>query len=180
MKVLLLNGNDDEKKLQMDTSIGQFAACLQKKGHVVTNLLLRKKIIKDCIGCFACWVKTPGVCVIEDDMENILRAMISSDVIIYSTNIEHFMVSPVFKAVLDRQIPLSCAYLRVKNGRMSHYPRYASKQKVMLLVENHQEMEEADIDAISYMLTRGNEDNYLGTFRINETIMEAADAISAY
>jgi multimeric flavodoxin WrbA len=29
---------------------------------------LREKKVKNCIGCFTCWSKTPGECIHKDDM----------------------------------------------------------------------------------------------------------------
>ena len=38
--------------------------------------------VQDCAGCFACWTKTPGNCVLDDGMKAILSRMIAADVLI--------------------------------------------------------------------------------------------------
>ncbi len=39
--------------------------------------------ILPCVGCNACWLKTPGVCAIRDDQETILRAFLRYDAAIF-------------------------------------------------------------------------------------------------
>lgn len=41
-----------------------------------------KADVKPCLGCFACWNKTPGKCAINDEMSGILVKMLAADVII--------------------------------------------------------------------------------------------------
>jgi multimeric flavodoxin WrbA len=179
MNILILNGNDDPDKSFIDSSIMKFESKLKQSGHSVRNISLKDKKIGDCRGCFCCWVRTPGSCIIHDDMDTILREIIRSDAVILATNIEHYMVSPVLKAALDRRIPLFCAYIYINNGRMSHYPRYRISPKWMLLLEKTSEMTEKDTTAISYMLNRGNDNNdFLGTFAIASEMKEALNAIN--
>jgi|GEM_PF-4494445 len=41
--------------------------------------------IKSCTGCFGCWIKTPGTCVIKDGYENTGRLFSKADnVLIFS------------------------------------------------------------------------------------------------
>ena len=32
--------------------------------------------ISPCVGCNACWLKTPGICAVKDDYEEILKGFI--------------------------------------------------------------------------------------------------------
>jgi len=41
---------------------------MREAGADVDLVHLRKKKIKNCIGCFTCMTKTPGKCVLTDDM----------------------------------------------------------------------------------------------------------------
>ena len=36
-----------------------------------------------CMGCFGCWIKKPGECVIDDRMAQINRSVMNSDTVIY-------------------------------------------------------------------------------------------------
>lgn len=40
--------------------------------------------ISPCIGCNACWLKTPGICAIKDDYEEILKAYLQYDTVLLS------------------------------------------------------------------------------------------------
>ena len=41
---------------------------MREAGAEVEMVQLRKKSVKNCIGCYTCWTKTPGTCVHNDDM----------------------------------------------------------------------------------------------------------------
>ena len=57
-------------------------------------ITLREKKIKDCVGCFGCWVKTPGLCVHKDDMTDILKMIIASEKQIFVSDVRFGMLSP--------------------------------------------------------------------------------------
>ena len=40
---------------------------------------LSKRTIANCMGCFGCWVKSPGKCVIRDDAVKIYPRIAESD-----------------------------------------------------------------------------------------------------
>jgi multimeric flavodoxin WrbA len=41
--------------------------------------------IHHCLGCFNCWVKTPGTCSIHDDEAEVTRRYIASDLVILAS-----------------------------------------------------------------------------------------------
>ena len=43
--------------------------------------------IANCIGCFGCWVKTPGKCVLRDDAVKVYPIIAKSDNVIYVSKI---------------------------------------------------------------------------------------------
>ena len=83
MKILILNGNpkDDTK---FDEYIDQLSSALKLSNHIVTIQTLKDMDIRYCIGCFGCWVKTPGECSIAaDDTRDIRKAYMNSDLVIF-------------------------------------------------------------------------------------------------
>ena len=80
--------------------------------------------ISPCIGCNCCWLKTPGICVIKDDYEQILIKMIEAEQIWLIADTKYGFVSYQAKNVIDRIMPMVTMYLKVKNGQMRHVMRY--------------------------------------------------------
>lgn len=80
--------------------------------------------VKHCIGCFNCWTKTPGKCVISDRC-NITPALLasSSNFIIVSKLIYGGFSSSI-KAVLDRSIGYLMPHFRIIENEMHHVMRY--------------------------------------------------------
>ena len=54
----------------------ELASALSGKCGAFEVLELSEKKISHCIGCNYCWLKTPGVCSIKDDYEEILKKML--------------------------------------------------------------------------------------------------------
>lgn len=80
--------------------------------------------ISHCIGCNYCWLKTPGICTIKDDYEEILVKMIEAEQIWLLADTKYGFVSYKAKNIIDRVMPLVTMYLKIQNGQMRHVMRY--------------------------------------------------------
>ena len=45
--------------------------------------------IAHCVGCFGCWTKTPGRCVIRDDATKVYPCIAESDTLLYVSHIRY-------------------------------------------------------------------------------------------
>ncbi|KAB3524435.1 flavodoxin family protein [Alkaliphilus serpentinus] len=81
---------------------------------------LNEMNIKGCQGCRDCLKE--GICSTEDDMEEILRAIIGADAVIIGSPIYIWQVSGQTKVFMDRLYPMIDE---------KHKPRYGSKKLVM-------------------------------------------------
>lgn len=80
--------------------------------------------IKPCRGCFACWNKTPGKCVISDGMSEIFDQIISADVIIWSFPLYYYSVPSTVKNLLDRLLPMNLPFMSSDNESGGHLARF--------------------------------------------------------
>lgn len=86
--------------------------------------------IKHCIGCFGCWAKTPGECVIHDGYERTSLDMGLCDEMIIVSECYYGTVSPFVKAAQDRAISYVQGDFIIKNGEMHHKHRYTNHFKL--------------------------------------------------
>ena len=71
MKVLVINGSP---KVENSNTMYLTRAFLEGADWKdVETVNIASIDIKPCLGCFACWNKTPGKCIIEDDVSGILE-----------------------------------------------------------------------------------------------------------
>ena len=80
--------------------------------------------IAPCVGCNSCWLKTPGVCALKDDYEQILKAYLEYDAAIFISGTSLGFIDHKTKNLIDRSIPLGTMYTHIVNGQMRHVPRY--------------------------------------------------------
>lgn len=77
-------------------------ATLKGKGWGVRTLYLNDMNIRPCQGCYICL--PAGVCRIKDDMKDVRKYIIESDLIVYATPIYWFGPSGQLKLAMDRSI----------------------------------------------------------------------------
>ena len=58
---------------------------------VYTCIDLSQMKISSCMGCFGCWIKTPGKCVIRDDAISVYPLIAQADSVIYVTRNEQYL-----------------------------------------------------------------------------------------
>ena len=82
------------------------------------------KEMKSCIGCFGCWIKTPGKCVIHDGYENTGILLGKCSELILISRCAYGSVSPFIKMVMDRAISYIHPDFVIRKGEMHHKRRY--------------------------------------------------------
>ena len=80
--------------------------------------------IHPCIGCFSCWNKTPGRCVIRDGYENMGELIHHADEVIVISHYTYGGFSGFVKNVFDRSLGYVLPQFEVVNGESHHRKRY--------------------------------------------------------
>lgn len=80
--------------------------------------------VRHCVGCFGCWTKTPGECIIKDRCSPTPAMLAASSELVIISRMAYGGYSPDVKAVLDRSIGYIMPYFRIIGGEMHHTMRY--------------------------------------------------------
>lgn len=95
-----------------------------------TKIIDRQGEIKKCVGCFGCWVKTPGQCVIKDDYQKMGELLAQTEELILISKCSFGGFSSFVKNVMDRSISYILPFFEMRNGEMHHKSRYTNKLKI--------------------------------------------------
>ncbi len=130
-------------------------ATMKARDWQVKAFALAGMDIKPCRGCFSCWAKTPGICVIKDDgQEPILRAWAEADRITFLTPITFGGYAPELKKTLDRIIPVLLPFFIEFRGETHHPQRYPRRRR--LLAIGTQKQKDADSESVFRHLVQRN------------------------
>ena len=108
-KVLILSGSP-RKGGNSDALCDEFMCGALEAGHEVEKIRVAEKNIGFCRGCYAC--KDTGVCVIQDDMAEVLQKMIDADVLVLASPVYFYAIDAQLKALIDRTV---ARWLEVKD-----------------------------------------------------------------
>ncbi|MFA6448476.1 MAG: flavodoxin family protein [bacterium] len=121
MKITIFNSSPHGEKGNTQAVADAFAKGAREAGAEVETVFIARRNIKPCIACMACWIKTPGVCAIKDDMHELLEKMRGSDIAVFATPVYLDNVSGVMKNFLDRLTPnADCHIEKDENGESRH------------------------------------------------------------
>jgi multimeric flavodoxin WrbA len=80
--------------------------------------------VRYCVGCFGCWIKTPGKCIIPDRGAGLVEPLSLCDEFIVISRMTFGGLSPDVKTVMDRSIGIILPFFRSVNGETHHAKRY--------------------------------------------------------
>ena len=181
MKITILNGNPDARNKSLEDYLAQLFDGLTASGHAVTSFNLREMDIKYCIGCFGCWVKSPGECRSKDQSSQVCRAYINSDFVLWASPIIMGFYSATLKKVTDKLICLVHPYGEFVDGEVHHLPRYDHYPIAGLLLEKGTNSDDEDVRIISDIHNRtmlNFKSRSAFTKLTHEPVKEVADAIN--
>jgi putative sterol carrier protein/NAD(P)H-dependent FMN reductase len=137
MNILVFNGSPRGARGNTEILIQEFLAGAHEAGAQSEVIYLRDKKINPCTGCFSCWTKTPGVCIHQDDMPELLEKLRRADLAVLATPLYIYTVSGLAKNFMDRLIPSAQPFINVENGLCTHPPRYAeTEDRPLVLISN--------------------------------------------
>jgi multimeric flavodoxin WrbA len=106
LNILVINGSPKGEKSNTLKLTNAFIDGINNAGNYpVETITVSQKNIEPCRGCFCCWEKTPGKCIISDDMGSILDKYNKVDLIVWSFPLYYYSVPSETKALIDRLLP---------------------------------------------------------------------------
>ncbi|HDP80870.1 MAG TPA: flavodoxin family protein, partial [Spirochaetes bacterium] len=136
MKIIAINSSPRKARGNTQRVLSPFLEGAREAGAETEIIYLADKTIKPCRGCYNCWLKTPGVCVIKDDAADIFRAIRESDIVVYATPLYVFGMSALMKLLLDRIMPEALPAIELLDGHTSHPPRHEGPVTKTILLSN--------------------------------------------
>ena len=101
--------------------------------------------IANCIGCFGCWTKTPGSCVIRDDATRVYPLIAKSEKIIYVSRVKYGGYDTVMKTMLERAIPIQQAFIRLVDGETHHVQREVMPKDAVIFAYGCNDKDEQEL-----------------------------------
>ncbi len=154
MRITILNGNPDARNQAFDVYLDQLVKELNRRDHKVTELTLRELTIQHCLGCWGCWVRTPGECIIKDDASDVARAVINADFVLFASPLSMGFLSATLKRTMDKLIPLVHPYIAEDHGEVHHLARYETYPLAGLLLAKDDSTDNQDIQIVNDVFSR--------------------------
>lgn len=137
MKILLINGSPrGEKSNTLNISRAFVNGFSDHAGCECEEISLNRLNINPCRGCFSCWGKTAGSCVIKDDMDILKLKIQLSDVIVESFPLYFFGMPSGVKAMTDRCLPFMLPYSGGKEGLFHELRDEEMKKKKLVIISS--------------------------------------------
>lgn len=178
MKILILNGNPKSDYKKFEEYVEKLSSELAKVGNEVVVLNLNEMKINYCIGCYSCWLKTPGKCIFNDDGPRILTEYLDSDIVLFASPVIMGFVSSLIKSVQERLLPTVHPFLCIKENRMQHIPRYDKYPFTALLLDQAEESDPISSEIIDKIFRSSRSGKFLFTKTMDNSPEEVAYAIN--
>lgn len=162
MKLIL-----SDKKLQLDLN--------ENIGAEIVDLSSMK--IAGCVGCFGCWTKTPGKCVVRDDAVKVYPLIAKSDEVIYVSRVKYGGYDTVMKTMMERTLPIMQAFITLVEDETHHAQRDVARKKATIIGYGDLDDEEKELfrELIARNARNMNFESYSVIFADEERLEELVE-----
>lgn len=136
MKVIAINSSPNMGKGNTALVLDPFLEGMREAGAEVELFYTKKLKINPCQGEINCWVKTPGKCLQQDDMQMLLPKLGEADILVLASPVYVDGVTGPMKNLLDRIIPLAQPFFELRDGHCRHPGRDGTEGGKLVLVSN--------------------------------------------
>ena len=151
MRITILNGSqpDDQLNGYLEILSQQLA-----KNHKIEVFNLASMNLQQCIGCWSCWWKTPGLCAHNDDANDIFKNFVNTDFVIFASPIIAGFTSALLKKITDRLVVLLHPYIQIVEDECHHRKRYDKYPTFGLILKKEDKTDDEDIEIIRTIYDR--------------------------
>ena len=153
MKITILNGAFEDSGT-FEEYLEKLVEFLSKMKNEIQYFKLRDLEIKQCMGCFGCWVETPGECIVPDDTVKIRRAAVNSDLLIFASPLILGFTTSILKKAIDKMIPSVHPYFTIRAGEIHHKKRYKTYPLLGVLIEKEIDTDKEDLEIVRAIYER--------------------------
>lgn len=134
MQITAINGSPRGEKGNTHVLVEHFLRGAADEGATCREVFLHQCMIEECRNCMGCWLKTPGSCVIEDDMRDLIAEFMASDIAVFASPVYVDNVTGLMKLFLDRLIPIvEPLFEKDPDGIYRHRARYEKYPKLVIV-----------------------------------------------
>lgn len=130
--------------------------------------------IKNCMGCFSCWVKTPGKCILRDDAVKVYPIIAKSSRVLYVSRICFGSYDTTMKTMLERAIPIQQAFIRLHNGQTHHVQRDVVQKDAVII--GYGDISKEDQNVFQKLVARNADNMQFKTWNIHFVSQDGLDA----
>ncbi len=152
--ITIIDGGPGEHPGRLGTWLESLTAELERRGHRVRRFPVEELKVRQCRGCWSCWVRTPGECVIEDDGRELARAVVGSHLVIGAAPLVMGFPGYRLKRALDRLVPIISPYVELVEGECRHVPRYERYPDLALVLEPETDTDPEDLEIVEGIFRR--------------------------
>ena len=136
MRVLAINGSPLKDRGNTARILQPFLDGLADSGAAVETLYTRDLQVMPCQEDFNCWLKTPGHCSQQDDMQMVHIKLRAADVWVFATPVFVWGPSGPLKNLMDRMLPLIEPFISLQSGHCAHPMREDTPRAKVVLVSS--------------------------------------------
>ncbi len=136
LKVVAFNGSPDISHSNTALILNPFLEGLEEAGAEVELNYVKDLHIHPCYGDLCCWVRTPGRCFQQDDMQILLPKLQQADIWVIATPVYVDGVVGPLKNLIDRLVPLLQPFFTLTDGHCRHMVHPGHKYGKVVLVAN--------------------------------------------
>ncbi|MBR6472623.1 MAG: flavodoxin family protein [Firmicutes bacterium] len=107
--------------------------------------------ISPCVGCFGCWYRTPGECVIKDGHDDMGALIHNADEVVVISRYTYGGFSGAVKNIFDRSLSYILPQFEIIGGETHHKKRYDEDKPFTFIFYGHDLTDEQKISAILYV-----------------------------
>ena len=133
MMVTVINSSPNKDKGNTAVILDPFLEGIKEGGAEVEIYYTNDLDIQPCKGEVSCWMKTPGKCILDDDMGWLAPKAIKADILVLATPVYCDGINTHMQMFLERLLPRAMPSIELRKGHTRHPHRKITQGKIALV-----------------------------------------------